>query len=129
MLTWGPAFTDIIGMLGPTLRTLFGGRYRLDHYYLNLLRSGNRVTSRGLHGNQHGLGTYHVHDGRPRCGGLITVAFELMPVPPGCGGFACIEGSHKASFDMPQEWRSLAAPQGNEAAHPCPRPPGAGKHP
>ena len=129
MLTWGPAFTDIIGMLGPTLSTLFGGRYRLDHYYLNLLRSGNRVTSRGLHGNQHGLGTYHVHNGQPRCGGLITVGFELMPVPPGCGGFACIEGSHKASFDMPQEWRSLAAPQGSEAAHPFARAMSVGLYP
>ena len=121
MLAWGRPFTDLIDAVEPTLSTLFGGRFRLDHYYLNLLKRGNRVTSRGLHGNQFGLGTYHVHDGQPRCGGLVTVAFELLPVPPGCGGFACIEGSHKASFEMPQDWRSLAAPQGSEATHPFAR--------
>ena len=86
-----------------------------------MLKHGNRVTSRGLHGNQGGLGSYHVHDDQPRCSGLITVALELMPVPPGCGGFACIEGSHKANFDMPAEWRSLAAPQGSEITHPFAR--------
>ena len=86
-----------------------------------MLKHGNRVTSRGLHGNQGGLGSYHVHDDQPRCSGLITVALELMPVPPGCGGFACIEGSHKANFDMPAEWRSLAAPQGSEFTHPFAR--------
>lgn len=43
VLRWGPAFTDLIALTEPCLATLFGVEFRLDHYYLNLLRRGNPI--------------------------------------------------------------------------------------
>ena len=34
LLQWGRPFTDLIDLLEPALTTLFGGRFRLDHYYV-----------------------------------------------------------------------------------------------
>ena len=121
MMEWGSAFTDLIALTEPCLSTLFGGEFRLDHFYLNLLRSGNRVTSRNLHGSPFGAGTYNWHAAGPKCTGLVTVALELMPVRPGDGGFACVEGSHKQNVALPREVAVLEEPYGTEAAHPFAR--------
>ena len=121
VLRWGPAFTDLIALTEPCLATLFGVEFRLDHYYLNLLRRGNPVTSRGLHGNPFGAGTYSFYNGKPRCTGIVTVAIELMPVRAGDGGFACIESSHKQNYTLPREYKMLEAPHGTEATHPFAR--------
>ena len=37
--------------------------------------------------------------------GLVAVAFELDDVTPEMGGFACVRGSHKMNFPLPDEWR------------------------
>lgn len=121
MVRWGRAFTDLIALTEPCLTTLFGGEFRLDHFYLNLLRQGNRVTSRNLHGSPHGAGTYSFYNGRPHCTGLVTVAIELMPVRPGDGGFACIEGSHKQNYSLPRACAVLEPPHGTPETHPFAR--------
>ena len=121
MVRWGRAFTDLIALSEPCLTTLFGGEFRLDHFYLNLLRKGNRVTSRNLHGSPHGAGTYCFYNGRPHCTGLVTVAIELMPVRPGDGGFACIEGSHKQNSSLPRAFAVLEPPHDTPETHPFAR--------
>lgn len=116
LLEWGGPFIDLIDIptIAPYLETLLGVNYRLDHDYM--LRA-NKETSRPLflHGGGQGAGGvndlvgptdggqcyYRYHNGR-FFNGLIVVAFELNTVFPDDGGFACIAGSHKSNFELPE---------------------------
>ena len=51
-----------------------------------------------------------IHGGQPadsdpaskgQLGSMITVVYELQPVAPGCGGTACLSGTHNAAFPRP----------------------------
>ncbi|MFI1018581.1 phytanoyl-CoA dioxygenase family protein [Streptomyces sp. NPDC020965] len=41
--------------------------------------------------------------------GLITIAYALTDVEPGDGGFACLPGSHKANYPLPDDVMNLEA--------------------
>jgi hypothetical protein len=44
-----------------------------------------------------------------------------MPVRPGDGGFACIEGSHKQNYSLPRACAVLEPPHGTPETHPFAR--------
>lgn len=115
LLGWGEAYRNLIDnpTLVPYLETLLGPKFRLDHDYLDVIRSGLGPIGAHLHGG----GTpfdpvqYYTYRDGQMYNGLMVVAYNLKPVNPGDGGFACVPGSHKSNFPMPNEWRNLATLQ------------------
>ena len=119
LLDYGGPYIDLIDLptIAPYLECLLGPHYRLDHDYLKVDRPG-RDKKLYLHGGGQGAGRGRDHVG-PHDGGqcyyrynndrmyngLVAVAYELKTVQPGDGGFACVAGSHKANFGLPEEWR------------------------
>jgi hypothetical protein len=105
LLTWGPDFLALLDhqRLLPMLKSILGSHLRFDHDYAIFLQPG------GMGLFLHGGGTpydasqyYHVIGERIYCG-LVVAAYALTDVGPGCGGFACIPGSHKSSFRCPED--------------------------
>jgi hypothetical protein len=114
LLSWGKPFLDLIDnpRITPYLIALLGERFRLDHDYADVIRSGLSPIGATLHGG----GTpfdpsqyYHTHRDR-LYNGLTVVAYNLHDVNPGDGGFACVPGSHKSNFPFPEDWRDLREP-------------------
>ncbi len=119
LLEWGGTYIDLIDIptIKPYLETLLGNNYRLDHDYIKI-DSAKTSPALYLHGGGQGSGGpadlvgptdggqcfYRFSNGR-FFNGLVTVAFELDTVNPGEGGFACIPGSHKSNFALPEDWR------------------------
>ncbi len=117
ILKWGTAYRNLIDnpRIVPYLEELLGPKFRLDHDYADVIRTGKGPIGTILHGG----GTpfdpvqyYHFRDGR-MFNGLTVVAYNLKDVNPGDGGFACVPGSHKSNFAFPREWKNL------EHLHPC----------
>lgn len=109
LLTWGQSFRDLVDnpRVLPYLKELLGDTLRLDHDYAIFAEKGG--SSLVLHGG----GTpydpaqyYHCRNGQIFCG-LTVASYALTPIGPGEGGFACIPGSHKASFPCPTELKNL----------------------
>lgn len=83
------------------LSPLFGGdSYRLDHDYLQVIKSG-RISQ-----NLHGGGTpydysqfYDVKEGKIY-NGLVAMNIFLTDQSAAEGGFVCIPGSHKSNFPV-----------------------------
>lgn len=95
------------GAVVARLNVMCGIGFRLDHG--PLLISGVKGTE-GL--AMHGAGephrpfvAYHHQNGTTYCGG-VTVTWQLADVSDGDGGFACVPGSHKSSFPMPEGVRT-----------------------
>ena len=119
LLEWGGSYIDLIDLptIAPYLETLLGAGYRLDHDYINVVNS-ERPSKLYLHGGGQGAGGardivgpsdggqcyYHYNNGR-FFNGLVAVAYELNTVTPDTGGFACVAGSHKMNFPLPEDWR------------------------
>ena len=119
LLDWGGTYIDLIDLptIAPYLETLLGVGYRLDHDYAKI-ESANSMHSLYLHGGGQGAGgprdivgptdggqCYYRYNNGKFYNGLVSVAFELSDVSPGSGGFACVPGSHKMNFSLPEEWR------------------------
>lgn len=119
LLEHGGSFIDLIDLpaIAPYLEALLGTNYRLDHDYLKIDNAEDDKTL-FLHGGGQGSGgamdlvgpsdggqCYYRYSNGHFYNGLVAVAFELETVRPGDGGFACIPGSHKANFALPDEWR------------------------
>jgi hypothetical protein len=111
LLDWGAEFRRLIAnpRIAPYLVEIVGERYRLDHDYADLIRTGKGPIGTRLHGG----GTpfdpsqyYRFQDGRMH-NGLTVVAYALRDVNPGDGGFGCVPGSHKSNYRFPDEWREL----------------------
>ncbi len=117
LLDWGPPYRALIDhpRVVPYLAELLGDRFRLDHVYLDLIRSGKGPVGTVLHGGATPYDpaySYRYDNGRMR-NGLTVVAYNLADVNPGDGGFAAVPGSHKANLPFPADWRDLDVP------HPC----------
>lgn len=119
LLDFGGPFIDLIDLptIKPYLEFLLQPHYRLDHDYAKIDRAG-QDKSLFLHGGGQGAGRgrdhvgphdggqcYYRYNNDKMYNGLVAVAFELKTVNPGDGGFACVAGSHKANFGLPEEWR------------------------
>lgn len=113
------AFRDLIDNppVLPILEELLGREFRLDHEYVDLIRSGMGPIGAGLHGGAvpfRPVEYYWNGDGQLHSG-LVVVAYNLKSVGPDDGGFACVPGSHKSAFAFPDSWKDLSDP------HPCVR--------
>ncbi len=111
LLTWGEPYRRLTDNpnISPYLDELLGDRFRLDHDYADLIRSGKGPIGTRLHGGATPFDPaqyYHCHNGRLH-NGLTVVAYSLRDVDPALGGFACVPGSHKSNFRFPEEWREL----------------------
>ncbi len=120
LLDWGQPFLDLIdnAAIVPYLELLLGEQFRLDHVYLDVIRSGTSPIGAGLHGGAHPFNPthyYHHEDGRMR-NGLTVVGYNLADVGPEDGGTGCVPGSHKSNFGFPAEWRNM-----DEGLQPCVR--------
>lgn len=111
LLDWGPPFIDLIdnAPIVPYLDLILGEKFRLDHVYLDIIRSGTSPIGATLHGGGSPFNPsqyYHYEDGR-FYNGLTVVAYNLADVGPEDGGFGCVPGSHKSNFRFPGEWRNM----------------------
>jgi hypothetical protein len=91
-----PAVIDVI-------RELCGSAFRLDHTYGIVMTPG--TSGLWMHGGATPFDPaqfYVVNSGRISCG-LVAVQWILCDHPRGAGGFACVPGSHRASFPMPAD--------------------------
>lgn len=109
-LGWGEQWRNLIDhpRMLPIITTLLGPKFRLDHAYGMAMRAEGKAAPRGreLHHNSHMYhhGCYYVTHQQIIHNGLIVVSFALTDIAPGAGGFICIPGSHKASFETPSDW-------------------------
>lgn len=101
----------------PVLQEVLGAEFRLDHTYADVIRSGDGPIGTVLHGGAVPFRSseYYFTQGGTIHSGLVAIGFNLKDVGPDDGGFACVPGSHKASFAFPSDWKNLANP------HPCVR--------
>jgi len=115
MLGWSAAYRRMIDnpRISPYLEELIHPQFRLDHDYSDVIRSGVGPIGATLHGG----GTpfdpcmfFNAHNGR-MFNGLLVVAYNLKDVHPGDGGFACVPGSHKSNYPLPDDWTNLEKPQ------------------
>jgi hypothetical protein len=102
-LGWDSELADLIDhpAVVPVLAELLGAGYRLDHYYGMRQPTGTGMLA--LHGGGQGMDEtfYSCKNGQIRTG-LTVVSFALSDTPADGGGFACIPGSHKANFTLPE---------------------------
>lgn len=96
----------------PILEDLLGEDFRLDHEYVDLIRSGMGPIGAGLHGGAVPFRPieYYWSGGGQLHSGLVAVAYNLKGVGPDDGGFACVPGSHKSAFAFPDNWKDLSDP-------------------
>ncbi len=111
LLSWGTAYRDLIDnpRITPYLDELLGNRFRLDHDYADLIRSGKGPIGTRLHGGGAPFDPsqyYNYQNGQMR-NGLTVVAYNLCDVNEGDGGFGCVPGSHKSNMPFPDEWKEL----------------------
>ena len=112
LLNWGPPFVDLLDNppVESQLTEILGERFRVDHVYLDVIRSGLSPIGATLHGGgtpYNPVNFYDFRNGR-MYSGLFVVAYNLADVGPEDGGFACVPGSHKSNYPFPTEWRDLA---------------------
>lgn len=111
LLDWGKPFRDLIDnpRVTPYLEAVLGPTFRLDHEYGDLIRRGKGPIGTKLHGGAVPFDPseyYLVRQGEIHAG-LVVVAYNIRDVGPPDGGFAAVQGSHKANFPFPPEWREL----------------------
>jgi hypothetical protein len=114
LLARNRSFRDLIdnSPVLPILEELLGNEFRLDHEYVDLIRSEMGPIGTGLHGGAvpfRPAEYYWSGDGQIHSG-LVVVAYSLKTVGPDDGGFACVPGSHKSAFAFPDSWKDLADP-------------------
>ncbi|MCY3802674.1 MAG: phytanoyl-CoA dioxygenase family protein [Chloroflexi bacterium] len=110
-LPWGQPYLDLIDheTILPYLETVIGPGYRLDHTYVDIIRAGLSPIGATLHGGAipfSPINYFQFSDGR-FYNGLSVVAYNLADVNPGDGGFACVPGSHKSNYALPDDWVDL----------------------
>ncbi len=120
LLDWDKAYRDLIdnAPLVPYLEVILGEKFRLDHVYADIIRSGTSPIGATLHGGGAPFNPsmyYHFQDGR-MYNGLTVVAYNLVDVGPEDGGFGCVPGSHKSNYGFPGEWLDM-----DQGLHECVR--------
>ncbi|HCL30137.1 MAG TPA: mitomycin antibiotics/polyketide fumonisin biosynthesis protein [Candidatus Latescibacteria bacterium] len=120
LLDWGEPLRDLIDndRISPYLALIVGAKFRLDHVYLDVIRSGTSPIGANLHGGAHPFNPsqyYHYRNDHMH-NGLTVVAYSLTDVGPQDGGTGCVPGSHKSNVSFPGEWRNL-----DEGLQPCVR--------
>ena len=111
LLSWGQPYVDLLDnpRVEPHLTEILGEQFRIDHLYLDVIRSGLSPIGATLHGGGTPFSRVNFYDFRNgrMYSGLFVVAYNLADVGPEEGGFACVPGSHKSNYPLPGEWRDL----------------------
>ena len=96
----------------PYLSELLGDDFRLDHVYLDVIRSGKGPIGTRLHGGAVPFNPTHYFrfEGDQMHNGLSVVAYNLKDVGAYDGGFGCVPGSHKSNYSFPDEWKEMEEP-------------------
>jgi hypothetical protein len=114
LLARGRVFRDLIDNppVVPFVEDLLGSDFRLDHDYLDVIRTGTGPIGAFLHGGTRPYrpAEYYWSGDGGLHSGLLVVAYNLKDVGPDDGGLACVPGSHKASFRFPDSWKQLSDP-------------------
>ena len=114
VLDWGQPYLDLIDHPAYTahLEEIVDPEFRLDHTYIDIIRSGLSPIGAWLHGGGTPFDptSYYRFANGVFGNGLTVVAINLRDVNPGDGGFACVPGSHKANLPFPDEWKDLTDP-------------------
>ena len=115
LLDWGKPYQDLVDnpCIIDYLAELIGDPLRLDHVYLDIIRSGKGPIGTSLHGGATPLHPthYYRHRNNTMRNGLFVVAYNLYDVNPGDGGFAAVPGSHKSNYAFPSHWKELDGSQ------------------
>jgi hypothetical protein len=116
VLGWGKPVLGLIDnpRIVPYLETFVDPYFRLDHEYVHVLRPeagslAGTLSSATLHGGATPFDAsqyYRFSEGRS-WSGLTVVAYYLKDVNPGDGGLACVPGSHKANYPLPESFTGL----------------------
>ena len=111
LLDWSKEYRDLIDnpTVVPYLEPLLGADFRLDHVYLDVIRSGKGPIGTTLHGGATPFRPdlyFRYSDGR-MYNGLSVVAYNLKDVGPNDGGFGCVPGSHKSNYQFPDDWTEM----------------------
>ena len=111
LLSWGQPYVDLLDnpRVESQLTEILGELFRIDHLYLDVIRSGLSPIGATLHGGGTPFNQVNFYDFRngSMYSGLFVVAYNLADVGPEDGGFACVPGSHKSNYPFPNEWRDL----------------------
>ena len=113
-LAWGRPCLALLDnpRIAPYLTELLGEGFRLDHAYVDVIRSGLGPIGATLHGGAAPFdpSQYYLFQNGRMYNGLTVVAYNLKDVLPGDGGFGCIPGSHKSNYPPPKDWLDLENP-------------------
>ncbi len=95
------------------LKVMCGRGFRLDHgpQFIGGIKG---TSGHALHGSgapHRPYVAYRNQHGEMHCAG-VTVSWQLSEIPEGKGGFACVPGSHKSDFDMPEGVRTVDGDMG-----------------
>ncbi len=127
---WSQAFVDLLDVpvVSALLDEIYGGApagglpaFRIDHINVHTHGVFNKNLAGGTihNGNQRLLNPdlphelHTIYSGRDSDSGafengLVAVAYELEDTVCNDGGFACLAGSHKAHYRVPEEWVDLS---------------------
>lgn len=127
LLEQGQPFINLIDhpKLTAVLSEIIGPMLRLEGAYSFVRHKGCPPFE--MHGGNRGGSVnfrYAVHNGRIYTG-LTVVAFALQDISEADAGFACIPGSHKSDFSVPQEDRKELFAVGGPLVRAIPMPKGS----
>ena len=110
-LGWNNEYRNLIDnkSITPYLKELLGESFRLDHEYLDVIRSGKGPIGTRLHGGAtpYRSSEYFHFSNEKMHNGLSVVAYNLKDVEPMDGGFGCVPGSHKSNYAFPEDWKEM----------------------
>ena len=111
LLGWNNEYRNLIDnkSITPYLKELLGESFRLDHEYLDVIRSGKGPIGTRLHGGAtpYRSSEYFHFSNEKMHNGLSVVAYNLKGVEPMDGGFGCVPGSHKSNYAFPEDWKEM----------------------
>lgn len=90
------------------LQVMCGKGFRLDHgpQFIGGLKGTLRHALHGAGEPHRPYVSYHNQNGHTHVGG-VTVTYNLADAGPDDGGFACVPGSHKSRYPMPDGVRTM----------------------
>ena len=111
LLNWGKEYSELIDnpTVMPYLTEVLGNEFRLDHLYLDIIKSGKGPIGTRLHGGPFPVKAHEFFrfaDGK-MYNGLSVIAYNLKNMSPKDGGFGCVPGSHKSNYHFPEDWKEM----------------------
>jgi hypothetical protein len=109
-LHWGQKLRDLVDhpVVMDVMRELMGEGFRIDHYYGMKHPRGTGMLALHGGGDQMTSSFYEFRQGRMHTG-FAVASWALTDTPEDGGGFACVPGSHKQNFPLPNFMESFKA--------------------